>query len=145
PEPSRMKRTELDQRLPAVVQSLVSSVRNEPRMQHLNRIDLPSRDAIIEAIHGLRELIFPGYFGKPGLTAANVEYRIGELLTELAELLYVQVRCCLRYRDHIPEDNGDGQHHTCDDEAANIVGAFFERIPHVRELIALDVQAAFDS
>src|SRR5438876_10589913 len=120
-----MKRTELDQRLPAVVKSLVNSVRSEPRMQHLNRIDLPSRDRIIEAIKGLRELIFPGYFGKPGLSSANVNYRIGELVTELADLLFDQVRCCLRYRDQIPEDNGDKQH-SCDDQAAKIVAEFFE-------------------
>src|ERR1051325_8428728 len=139
-----MTRLQLDQRLPAVVAALVNSVRNEPRMQHLNRVDLPSRDKIIEAIKGLRELIFPGYFGKPGVTAANVSYRIGELLTELAELLYTQVRCCLRYRDHIPQDNGH-DHHGCDEEAARIVAEFFEAVPSVREMIALDVQAAFDS
>jgi serine O-acetyltransferase len=70
---------------------------------------------------------------------------MGELVIELSDLLFEQVRCCLRYRDHIPgggdlDQDGKG----CEEEASRIVAAFFERIPAVRDLLATDVQAAFD-
>ena len=39
---SLMDRNELNQRLPAVVETLVQSVLAEPRMQHLNRVLLPT-------------------------------------------------------------------------------------------------------
>ena len=42
-----MDRNELNNRLPGVVQALMKSVLDEPRMQHLDRVLLPSRDAII--------------------------------------------------------------------------------------------------
>jgi serine O-acetyltransferase len=114
-------------------------------MRHLNRVFLPSRDAIIDAIALLRQLIYPGYFGKQGLTPRNVSYRIGELLTELSDVLYEQVRCCLRYRERIPGTNGDDQAcEECDHKAAEFVAAFLDRIPAVRDMLALDVQAAFD-
>jgi serine O-acetyltransferase len=142
-----MNRTDLNHRLPEVVQSLVDSVLAEPRMKHLDRVYLPSRDAIIKCIDLLRQMILPGYFGKQGLTTENLVFRIGELANELTDLLYDQVRCCLRYRQGIAGENGDDRTAlcaTCDAEAARIVSIFFDRMPAVRDVLATDVQAAFD-
>jgi serine O-acetyltransferase len=170
-----MNRSDLNHRLPAVVQSLVDNIMAEPRMKHLNRVYLPSRDAIIKSIDLLRQLLFPGYYGKLGITTENLAYRIGELTIELTDILYDQVRCCLRYREGISEDNANGNSatspggtgklsglpvastgaapvdnprscdaKTCDADAATIVATFFDRIPVVRDLLATDVQAAFD-
>jgi serine O-acetyltransferase len=143
-----MNRSDLNHRLPEVVQSLVDSVMAEPRMKHLDRVYLPSRDAIIKCIDLLRQMILPGYFGKQGLTTENLVFRIGELANELTDLLYDQVRCCLRYRQGIAGENGDDRTAlcaTCDTEAARIVSTFFDRMPAVRDVLATDVQAAFDS
>src|SRR5437867_11224691 len=46
---------------------------------------LPICDEIISIIHLLRQLVFPGYFGKQGLTTANLPFRIGELVLEVSE------------------------------------------------------------
>ncbi len=140
-----MDPNELNARLPAVVEALVRSVTDEPSMQHLNRVLLPSRDAIIDGITLLRQITFPGYFGKQGLTTQNVPFRIGELVIELSELLYEQVRCCLRYRQQIPgsQESGDDCAE-CEASAARIVAEFLDRIPAVRQMLAADVQAAFD-
>src|ERR1019366_1338706 len=75
---NHMDRSDLNQRLPTVVNQLVASALAEPSMQHLNRVLRRSRDAVIECIKDLRQLIFPGYFGKPGLTRENIGQRIGE-------------------------------------------------------------------
>jgi serine O-acetyltransferase len=167
-----MDRTEFNGQLPSIVDSLVQSVRAHPGLQHLNRVYLPNREQIIAAIERLQQLVYPGFFGKQGLTNDNLPYRIGELVLELNDLLFEQVRCCLRYRDHLmgPEGNApaDGQVETagrqraaatapqggsrdgdapcpdCDQEAATIVADFFTRVPGVRDLLATDVQAAFD-
>ena len=108
-----MNRTDLNHRLPAVVQSLVDSVQAEPRMKHLDRVFLPSRDAIIKSIDLLRQLVFPGYFGKLGITTDNLAFRLGELTIELTDILYDQVRCCLRYREGIAGENGDTKSSRC--------------------------------
>jgi serine O-acetyltransferase len=145
-----MNRNELNHRLPAIVDSLVKSVVGEPRTQHLNRVQLPSRDVIIECIKRLRQLMFPGYFGRQGeqaLSTENVSFRVGELVLELSDMLYEQVRCCLRYREKLPGTNGgDGNAlcAACDTHAAEIVSDFFDRLPAVRAKLADDVQAAFD-
>ena len=140
-----MKRSELNKRLPKVADKLVESVLAEPRMQHLNQVYLPSRDAIIECIVGLRQLVFPGYFGKQGLTRENVTYRIGELATELSDMLFEQVRLCFRYAAQLPGANGQTEESTeCDLKAADVVAHFFDQIPAIRKVLATDVQAAYD-
>ncbi len=140
-----MDRKQLNEQLPQIVEAIVKSVTDEPRLQHLNRVFLPSRDVIIQSIKLLRELVFPGYFGKQGLTRENLPFRIGELAMELSEMLYEQVRCCLRYREQIPDNNGNAERcESCDREAAHAVTVFLEKIPDVRLLLAEDVQAAFD-
>jgi serine O-acetyltransferase len=140
-----MTRTELQNRLPGVVDALVASVVHEPRMRHLNRVHLPGRDEIVACVGLLRQLLFPGYFGRPGLTSANVTYRVGELVTDLADRLYEQVRHCLRYRRGLEDDAAAGMCVDCDERAAEVVSTFLDRIPAVRETLSDDVQAAFDS
>ncbi len=143
-----MNRNDLNLMLPSLVDALVSSVLVEPAtrsMQHLNRVLLPSRDAIVEGIGKLRQLIFPGYFGKQNLTNENLPFRTGELVIQLGELLYEQVRCCLRYRKQIPGTDGTGELcEECDEAAARIVSGFLSRLPDIRKMLAADVQAAFD-
>jgi serine O-acetyltransferase len=146
--PDTMDRKQLNEQLPQTVETLVRSVHEQPKLQHLNRVYLPSRDAIIAAIKLLRQLVFPGYFGQQGLTTANLPFRLGEIVLELSDLLYEQVRCCLRYREQIAGKNGDVEPErceVCDRQAAQIVSDFFGRLPGIREMIAADVQAAFDS
>lgn len=140
-----MERNELNHRLPRVVNAIVESVTGEPRMQHLNRVLLPDREAIIESVGLLRQICFPGYFGKRGLTTENLPFRMGELVIEVSNLLYEQVRCCLRYRDQLPGEDSRGKRcEECDEEAAACVSTFLDRIPVIRELLTTDVQAAFD-
>ena len=141
-----MERSELYQRLPAVVEKLVNSVVNEPRLRHLDRVYLPSRDEIVHCIELLRQILFPGYFGRQGLTSTNINYRMGELVTDLADRLYEQIRHCLRYRQHIPgEDEATQPCVDCDLHAADLVATFLDSIPAVRAMLSDDVQAAFDS
>ncbi len=138
---------QLNSRLPEVVQSLVASITALPSMKHLDRVYLPSRDVIIASIDQLRELIFPGYFGKQGLTSQNITYRVGELVIELTDMLFEQIRCCLRYRLSIPANQAetDERCEECDHEATRIVQEFFKRLPAVRDVLATDVQAAFEA
>ena len=140
-----MTRTELQARLPAVVDALVTSVTTEPTMRHLNRVHLPSRDEIVACVGLLRQLLFPGYFGKAGLTDTNVTYRVGELVTDLADRLYDQVRHCLRHRRGVCEDAPAAESAGCDEQAAAVVSTFLDRIPAVREILSDDVRAAFES
>src|SRR5687767_1855690 len=146
-----MDRETLNNQVPEVVDRLVQSVLADPRMQHLDRVLLPSRDVIVQSIELLRQIVFPGYYGKQGLTRENVRFRIGELLVEVQEMLFDQVQCCLRYREETPQANGhtDGNgngasHASCDHAACEFVATFLDRIRAMREALPTAVQAAFE-
>lgn len=99
-----MNRAKLNQELPEIVSGIVTSIIEDGNLQHLNNVSLPSRDSIVQIIEMSRQLLFPGYFGKQGLNPQNITYRVGELVMELSDRLYEQVRCCLRYREGVPCD-----------------------------------------
>jgi serine O-acetyltransferase len=140
-----MDRDELKQRLPGLVDALVGSVMGEPRMRHVDRVLLPNRDQIVGCIADLRQIVFPGYFGQQGLSSDALTSQVRQLAIELSEKLYEQVRCCLRYRRQLTANNGESTECVeCDLEAADVVATFFAKIPLVREMLACDVQAAFD-
>jgi serine O-acetyltransferase len=140
--------------MPSIVESLVRSVQAHPALQHVNCAVLPNRQQIIASIERLLQLVYPGYFGKQGLTSDNLPFRIGELTLELNDLLFEQVRCCLLHGQAAsgpagsdvgaPAASESKVRNDCDEQAATIVGEFFSRIPAVRERLAKDVQAAFD-
>lgn len=140
-----MQRHQLTERLPAVVESLVADIRALPSTRRFGNVLLPSRTKAVAILNGLQQLVFPGYFGLAGVTTETLPFRIGELVLELTDLLYDQVRCCLRYREgKSPEEEADPTGVWCDHAAADIVAQFFDRLPAVRQILATDVQAAFD-
>lgn len=138
-----MDRTQLHARLPDAVTALHRSVEAHPHLSHLNRVYLPCRDAIVHAVHLLRQLAFPGFFCRQVLNSSNLTYHLGQLMVETADVLFEQVRCCLRYRKNLAEDTAGDACDQCDHDAARIVHEVLERLPAIRELLAGDVQAAF--
>jgi serine O-acetyltransferase len=144
--PRFMLRKQLNERLPDIVNKLVHNIHELPEIRRLGNVVLPDRTQIIGILDRLRQLVFPGFFGLQGITSENLQYRVGELVLEVTGTLYEQVRCCLRYRKgKAPDDSSDSTYEWCDQEAARIVSVFFDRVPAVREMLASDVHAAFES
>ncbi|HUO06811.1 MAG TPA: serine acetyltransferase [Phycisphaerae bacterium] len=123
-----------------LVQAIVDSYNAEPRTRHIDAGHLPNRDAIIELLKLIRELLFPGYFGKQNLTAEMLNYHVGELLAIIQDKLFQQVRNAIRHQ----ATRRGAECPTCDDTAEAIVREFLGTIPQLRATLATDVQAAFD-
>lgn len=134
----------LGETLPRLVDRMVASYMADPRTQHLDREYLPDPRRVVEICDVLLELTYPGYFGRRELTRHNISYHVGELLARLWDVLHVQVTHCLR---HAAEAGGSAHAESvadCEDAAADLATRFLERIPGVRDLLADDVQAAYD-
>lgn len=133
----KKEKSQMDQ----LISHIASSYREQPNSYSQLTCQLPSRDVIIEIIHLLRELLFPGYFGKQNLTDSTLDYHIANCLIEINEKLTQQVMYALRHELNTKE--------SCDDanlkvKAEEISWQFLSRIPDIREFLATDVQAAYD-
>lgn len=140
-----MSRESVDSVLPAAVESLVASIHAQPTLAKLGAAQLPSRADIIRAVDILRELTFPGYYGPQHINQQNLPYRVGEQMVQLADLLYEQVRCCLRYSQQLPPDSASGPCMECDRRAGQVVREFLLGLPNTRDLLAGDVHAAYNA
>jgi serine O-acetyltransferase len=137
--------TPLDsRRITDLVQRIVRSYHADDRTQHLDASFLPSRARIIDILELLRRLMFPGFFDEQRLTTATITYHTGDLVNKIYQELYEQIRQALRYDENrTARGSGDRCDH-CDQKAIEVAMTFMERVPDLRRLLALDVQAAFD-
>jgi serine O-acetyltransferase len=137
-------------KLEQVVDALMQSYPTDPRTQHIDASFLPSRDEAIRIIELLRRIVFPGFFDKRRVTSSNVRFHVGDLLAEVDEALYDQIRQSLRYsqndkfRDTDRAEHCDQQDIDCDVVAREKTDAMLGYLPELRHAISLDVQAAFD-
>jgi serine O-acetyltransferase len=99
-----------------------------------------NRSAIIGVIDTLRELIFPGYFGKKYLSADFLEYHTGELIEEATFELTTEIEIALRHRKGASADGGGD----FPDRANRVMLEFLSKLGEVREMLLTDVDATFD-
>ncbi len=123
-----------------LVQTIVASYHAEPKTCNIDSGKLPNHDAIVEIIQLLRQLLFPGYFGKQNLVTGSIEYVVGDLLISIHDRLLKQIQNALLHEAERREET------IVDSEqrAGRLVRDFLQMIPRLREVLATDVQAAFD-
>ncbi len=145
-DPRNAPRTDLTRstRLEQVVDALLETYPEDERTQHIDATFLPSRAEAIRIIELGRRIVFPGFFDERRITSDNVRFHVGELLNELDEVLYEQVRQALRYGQNIKAEGTGDQCDDCDVKAREITDELLAAIPMLRRAISKDVQAAYD-
>jgi serine O-acetyltransferase len=124
----------------SVVKEIVKSYHETNNSIKFNFAYQLNRSVIIETLEKLRELIFPGYFGKKNISQAFIEYHTGELLEELNFALRNQIEKALRHRpggEQIDKEEASAA-------ARRLILRFLSRLPAVRELLATDIDATFE-
>jgi serine O-acetyltransferase len=129
-----------EDQLPRIIADIVATYGEISKINHLDDRPLPSRQAVLEVIEGLKEILYPGYFGRRHFTPQNIAYLIGDrvyrVYRALAEQVYLSVlHDCRRMQ---------GQCTHCGDLAADIAVEFMRRVPRLRQMLEGDVQAAYD-
>jgi serine O-acetyltransferase len=108
---------------------------------------LPSREAIVEILGLVLDLMYPGYFGRRDLSRENLGDRVQALVAGLEPKLEQEIENCLCYgRERRPGADSAAipQIGECAPRARELAQAFLARLPQVRRLLVQDVQAAFD-
>lgn len=126
----------MDCRQEEIVQSLMASYCEVGGINHVDSGNLPSKRAIAVLCEDLLQVLFPGFFTEDALSSQDLELLTHERVAGMRERLNVEVRRSLRLAD------GNGDKHR--EEAMKLVCDFMVRLPEVRALLQMDVQAAFD-
>ena len=134
-------------RLPDVTDQVVATYSQIGTINHLGHSPLPHNDAVIEITHDLMEVIYPGYQRRQKLHAGNVAYHVGDLLEGLNNALTQQIARALRHKQALANSD-DPQSADANDAfeelAKQKTTALLASLPRLRELLATDVQAAYD-
>jgi len=103
--------------------------------------ELPSREALALIVDGLRGALFPMRLGPPELRQGeeSEDYYVGHTLETVLFSLLVQVRLELRY---YARQQGHADTNV-EPKAQATVSTFASSLPHIRELLDTDVQAAY--
>ncbi len=121
---------------------LLDSYKSDERARRIAQRYLPSREAIVEILESVLDLMYPGYFGRRDLCALNLDAHVAQLVEALAPKLEREIEHCLCYgreREATrPEFAG------CASRAREVMEVFLGRLPAIRSLLIRDVQAAFD-
>ncbi len=130
-----------------IARGLLESYAEDPRALCVGQRYLPSREAIVDILGLVLDLMYPGYFGHRDLTWENLGERVGALVARLEPKLEREIENCLCYgRDRRPGGDAPAvpQIGECASRARELTAAFLARLPEVRRLLVQDVQAAFD-
>ena len=131
----------LDDKLEQLTDALLASYDSDERTRRIDEAFLPSRSKIVEILGLTRQLVFPGFLDDKRLTRENVRLHAGNLMLLLSEALVDQVCHCFCTHRRCAEC---GRVDPCCAKAEDLTALFLERLPAIREALALDAQAAYD-
>jgi serine O-acetyltransferase len=134
--------TEHDQRLHAIVASTLASYRSHGELAHIEGGQLPSRDVIWSVVEDLLRVLFPGFLESTGVVAADLAERTAVRVRDIALRLRAEIEHGLRFRGGVAVAAD-----ACDDCASRAEAAtlgLLAAIPAVRDLLADDIEAAYD-
>ena len=132
----------LKESLPELTARLVKTYTAVSTLNHLGHCPLPNYETIISVIRDLREVLYPGFGRRDGLHLGNITYHAGDLIDRMHDQLTLQIAraCCHeagRDRHWDPQQQEDFETLA---QAKTV--AFLRKLPELREVLALDVEAA---
>lgn len=124
----------------SVVDELCGSALSSVAKGPARRLVMPSRDIVLSCVAGLREVLFPGFFGETDLHTQSLHYYVGATLDrvfrELEEQIARAYAIADQYEPTLHENRKSRAEQTCQ--------TLLARLPKLRELVASDVHAAFE-
>jgi serine O-acetyltransferase len=126
--------------LAAVVDQLCARAAVAGAPSRGGRIVLPSRDAVLACVEGIRQAFFPGYFGRADLHDKSLHFYVGAALDRVFHELEEQISRAVGFAER--HDFAACAH--CRDMAERTSQALLTRLPELQRLVASDVDAAFE-
>jgi len=123
-----------------IIEPIVTSYREHGGINHIDGLNLPNKQEIIEITREFLSLLFPGFFGAERLTSENLRDVTGIRTHDLYDRISVQISRSLRYACLRA---GECDSHQCEDNSHKCAVWLLESIPDLRAILHTDVEAAF--
>jgi serine O-acetyltransferase len=127
-------------KLDGIVSKICATYSDGKGINHIEGFNLPNEAEVINILNELVEIVFPGYTGRKSLSIENIKYFVGETITRVYSQLADQISRATRYNCSKNNCNDCDVPKLSSDAALGLL----QSVPNVRELMKLDVQAAFD-
>lgn len=112
-------------------------------LDDISQIDMdkqPDKDIILDILSRIRDILFPGFFGRKNLTKDTIEYYLGDQLQIIHDTLKEQILLAFAYGTEYKSKSIEEKK----DLAEYIINSFLSTLPKIREYLATDVDATFD-
>jgi len=129
----------MERTIDGLIDGVLDSYSRIGGINHIEGLNLPSRQSIQRIVDELSAIVFPGFHCNESLTPRNLRYLIGGKVEEAARALTEEVEKSLRY---VCRDREGCHDKNCLGEAEKLVFDFLEGLPEIRRLVSLDVEAA---
>ena len=128
--------TPITQEIDAVVDSILADYRNGRDIDQLDLLRQPDKDVVIDMVHKLRRIVFPGYSRDKNYRIFNAKHNLSMLIEDVMFNLTRQITLILQ--------GGGEDAATAEERAEKLSLAFLGKIPQVRSLVQTDLEAAFE-
>jgi serine O-acetyltransferase len=118
-----------------LLQPILDSYRESGGINHVDRSNLPSKNAVGALCEDLLHLLFPGFFSGEAVSSDELPEAALEIIDRIAEQLESAISVSLRESGSSDFDPSQ--------QATMITERLFSGIPTVRALLKTDVEAAF--
>ena len=132
--------SEHEEALASVVDEICAAAVSSGGSRWSGRVVLPSREAVLACVEGIRQAFFPGYFGTTDLHDKSLHYYVGATLDRVFHELEEQIALAVAFAER--HDFATCTH--CGERAQSATRALLLRLPELRRLVSSDVEAAFE-
>jgi serine O-acetyltransferase len=129
-----------EKKIESLVGDIVATYRGDLGINFIDASNLPVRSKILEVLDLLFEVLFPGYTGKRTVTKSNVNFIVGDILSQVYAELSEQVERAYRYQCRMRKCDGCD----CRTMAQTVTEHLLSQMPKIRQMLKGDVGAAFD-
>ncbi|HOJ65199.1 MAG TPA: serine acetyltransferase [Spirochaetota bacterium] len=133
----------LDKKIPEIIDDLVKHIKEDSSLHHINKYPIPSKKVIINILHNIINLIFPGYFTDKEINYINLSSYVSILVNDIFENLSMEIAKSFKH-NHVKDNEVCDICNECVEKGIDVTLYLIESIPELRKILTLDVKAAYE-
>ena len=126
----------IEEQIENVVDTILEDYQNHRDIDKIDFLRHPDKEAVIDIIHKLQRIVFPGYFRDKNYRIYNAKHNLSMLIEDVMFNLHRQITLVFQGRGEDPQ--------AAEEKAQTVCLKFFRAIPQVRAMVQTDVQASYD-